>query len=327
MKKKKVSVIVAAYNVEKTISQAVQSLLEQTYDNIEIIVVNDGSTDTTEEILKKFTDKVLIINKVNQGLGSARNVGLEKATGDLIMFIDGDDYFAYQNVVEDLVNLSEKEGAELVVADFNYVDSNGNVLSKKKVQSEIESIYSGAWNKLYAKILWSERRFPENILYEDSGIVMSVGISSNKIAVLHKPIYCYRQSEKTITQSLDSPERHLDSIKAFEPYIDMVSQLTDTQAKKSAVHYMNHILLGHAVVVKVEYMSSAQQATVLKQLLQYMDSPLLKKDGFSSRFISDKVQRIIFKLLKTDKLQMVLGILLSFAISIRNKKRNKRRKP
>ena len=325
MKKKKVSILVAAYNVEKTIFQAVQSILEQTYDNMEIIVVNDGSTDNTEEILKAFTGKVLVINKVNQGLGSARNTGLEKATGDFIMFIDGDDYFAYQNVVEDLVNLSEKDSAELVVADFNYVDSSGKVLSKKKVQSEIESIYSGVWNKLYAKSLWSKRRFPENILYEDSGVVMNVGISANKISVLHEPIYSYRQSEESITQSLDSPERHLDSIKAFEPYIDMVSQLTDTQAKRSAVRYMNHILLGHAIVVKVEYISSAQQVAVLKQLLQYMESPLLKKDGFSSRFISDKVQRLTFKLLKTDKLQSVLDILLGFAINIRNKKRNKRR--
>lgn len=326
MKKKKVSILVAAYNVEKTISQAVQSILKQTYDNMEILVVNDGSTDNTTEILKKFTDKVLIINKVNGGLGSARNVGLEKATGDFIMFIDGDDYFTHQNVVEDLVNLAEKESAELVVADFNYVDSNGKVLSKKKVQSEIESIYSGVWNKLYAKILWSKRRFPENILYEDSGVVMSVGITANKISVLHEPIYSYRQSAKTITQSLDSPERHLDSIKAFEPYIYVVSQLTDTQVKRSAVRYMNHVLLGHAVVVKVEYMSSTQQISVLKQLLEYMDSPLLKKDGFSNRFISDKVQRITYKLLKNDKLQWVLDILLGFAINIRNKKRNKRRK-
>lgn len=67
MKKKKVSILVAAYNVEKTISQAVQSILKQTYDNMEILVVNDGSTDNTTEILKKFTDKVLIINKVNEG--------------------------------------------------------------------------------------------------------------------------------------------------------------------------------------------------------------------------------------------------------------------
>lgn len=325
MKKKKVSILVAAYNVERTISQAVQSILEQTYDNMEIIVVNDGSTDNTEGILKAFTDKVLVINKVNQGLGSARNTGLEKATGDFIMFIDGDDYFAYQNAVEDLVNLSEKDSTELVVADFNYVDPSGKVLSRKKVQSGIESIYSGAWNKLYAKSLWSKRRFPENILYEDSGIVMDVWISVKKISVLNEPIYSYRQSEKTITQSLDSPDRHLDSIKAFEPYIEMVSQLTDTQAKRSAVRYMNHILLGHAVVVKVEYKSSIQQVEVLKQLFQYMERPLLKKDGFSSRFISDKVQRITFKLLKTDKLQSVLDILLNFAINIRKKKRNRGR--
>lgn len=325
MKKKKVSILVAAYNVEETISQTIQSILGQTYDNMEIIVVNDGSTDNTEDVLKIFMGDILVINKDNQGLGSARNSGLEKATGDFVMFMDGDDYFTYQNVVEDLVNLAEKDNADLVVADFNYVDLNGKVLSKRKVQSEIESMYSGAWNKMYSRILWNDKRFPENILYEDSGIIMSIGLSANKISVFQKPIYSYRQDEGTITQSLDSPDRHLDSIKGFDPYINMVSQLKDDQTKKSAIHYMNHILLGHAVVVKVEYMSSDRQGMVLNQLLQYMENPLLKEGGFSNRFISDKVQRVTFKLLRTEKLRLVLNVLLGLAINIRNRNRNRRR--
>lgn len=324
MKKKKVSILVAAYNVEETISQTIQSILEQTYDNIEIIVVNDGSTDNTENALKIFMDDILVINKDNQGLGSARNSGLEKASGEFVMFMDGDDYFAYRNVVEDLVNLSEEDNAELVVADFNYVDSNGKVISKRKVQSEIESMYSGAWNKLYVRSLWSKKRFPENILYEDSGIIMSIGLAANKISVLHKPIYSYRQGGGTITQSLDSPNRHLDSIKGLEPYINMVSKLEDVQTKESAIHYINHILLGHAIVVKVEYNSSDQQVMVLSQLLQYMGNPLLRKGGFSNQFISDKVQRVTFKLLKTENLRLFLNVLLNFAIKVRNRKRNKR---
>ncbi|MDI6650772.1 glycosyltransferase family 2 protein [Leuconostoc suionicum] len=325
MKKKKVSVIITAYNAEKTIFEAIQTVLHQTYNNIEVIVINDGSTDDTRTVLTSFLDKIILIETNNEGPGAARNAGIGSATGDFIMFIDGDDYLTHENVVENLVNISEKNNAKMVVAGFNYVDTKGKLLSKRRVEPTIENMYSGAWGKLYTKNLWDNVRFPEDILYEDAGVIMAVALLAGKISLLNESIYAYRQNKKTITQSLDSPERHLDSIKAFIPYMDMVDLLENYEVKRSAIHYMNHIILGHAVVVKVEYISSAQQVAVLKQLLQYMESPLLKKDGFSSRFISDKVQRITFKLLKTDKLQSVLDILLGFAINIRNKKRNKRR--
>lgn len=323
MKTKTVSVIITAYNAEKTILEALQSALQQTYNNVEIIIVNDGSTDETKTILIPFLEKIVLIETNNEGPGAARNRGIESATGDFIMFIDGDDYFIHENVVKNLMNTSEKNNAEVVVAHFNYVDSNGILLSQKKVEPNIENMYSGAWGKLYTKNLWNDIKFPEDILYEDSGVIMAVALLANKISLLNESIYAYRQDEKTITQSLDSPERHLDSIKAFIPYMDMVNLLEDYKVKKNVIHYMNHIILGHAVVVKVEYIKSTQQIVVLKQLLQYMENPLLIKGGFSSRLLSDKIQIMIFNLLKTDKLQPVLSILLKIAISIRNKKRNK----
>lgn len=323
MNTKKISVLVAAFNVENTISQTINSILDQSYKNIEIIVINDGSRDNTENVLKTFGDKITVITTQNSGLGATRNLGLKMASGDYIMFIDGDDYLTYNNVISDFVNCAEKDLADLVVADFNYVDEDGNTISKRSVNSTIESMYSGAWNKLYSKSLWKGVQFPENILYEDAGVVMSIALSANRITVLHKPVYAYRQSKKTITQSLNSVERHLDSIKSIEPYTHKIIE-SKKDCAKSAVRYINHLMLGHLIVVKTEYVKSDQQIAVVKEIVKYMGSPLLRNQGFSKNIFNDSIQKLLFWTLKTDNIKFVMDVLLKNASNVRNRRRNKR---
>ena len=323
MNTKKISVLVAAFNVENTISQTINSILDQSYKNIEIIVINDGSRDNTENVLKTFGDKITVITTQNSGLGAARNLGLKMASGEYIMFIDGDDYLTYNNVISDFVNCAEKDLADLVVADFNYVDEDGNTISKRSVNATIESMYSGAWNKLYSKSLWKNVQFPENILYEDAGVVMSIALSANRITVLHKPVYAYRQSKKTITQSLNSVERHLDSIKSIEPYTHKIIE-SKKDCAKSAVRYINHLMLGHLIVVKTEYVKSDQQIAVVKEIVKYMESPLLRNQGFSKNIFNDSIQKLLFWTLKTDNIKFVMDVLLKSASNVRNRRRNKR---
>lgn len=323
MNTKKISVLVAAFNVENTISQTINSILDQSYKNIEIIVINDGSRDNTENVLKTFGDKITVITTQNSGLGATRNLGLKMASGDYIMFIDGDDYLTYNNGISDFVNCAEKDLADLVVADFNYVDEDGNTISKRSVNSTIESMYSGAWNKLYSKSLWKGVQFPENILYEDAGVVMSIALSANRITVLHKPVYAYRQSKKTITQSLNSVERHLDSIKSIEPYTHKIIE-SKKDCAKSAVRYINHLMLGHLIVVKTEYVKSDQQIAVVKEIVKYMESPLLRNQGFSKNIFNDSIQKLLFWTLKTNNIKFVMDVLLKNASNVRNRRRNKR---
>lgn len=323
MNTKKVSVLVAAFNVENTISQTINSILDQSYQNIEIIVINDGSRDNTEDVLKTFDDKIMVITTQNSGLGATRNLGLKMASGDYIMFIDGDDYLTYTDVISDFVNCAEKDSADLVVADFNYVDEDGNTISKRSVNSTIEGMYSGAWNKLYLKSLWKDILFPENILYEDAGVVLSIALSANRITVLHKPVYAYRQSKKTITQSLNSVERHLDSIKSIEPYTYKIIEAKKDCAK-SAMHYINHLMLGHLIVVKTEYVKSDQQIAVINEIVKYMESPLLRNQGFSKNIFNDSIQKLLFWTLKKDNIKFVMDVLLKSASNVRNKRRNKR---
>lgn len=152
MNKKKVSVLVAAFNVENTISQTVKSILDQSYQNTEVIVINDGSRDNTEQVLSTFSDKITVITTQNSGLGAARNLGLKTASGDYIMFMDGDDFLTYNDVISDFVNLAEEDSSDLVVADFNYVDNAGNTISKRSVNTTIEDMYSEHGTNFIQKI-------------------------------------------------------------------------------------------------------------------------------------------------------------------------------
>lgn len=131
---KKISVIVAVYNTEKYIEKCLRSLLNQTYQNLEIIVVDDGSTDNSKEVLKKYShnDKIkLIYNKKNSGLSYSRNVGLENATGDYIGYIDSDDYVDL-DYYEKLIQAIIENKADIAICDMKIVDeeTNTEVISK-----------------------------------------------------------------------------------------------------------------------------------------------------------------------------------------------------
>ena len=134
MNREKISVVIPIYNAEKYLTKCLDSVTSQTYDNLEIILVNDGSTDKSLEICEKYKDKdnrIILINKENKGVSSARNVGIEKSTGKYIIFIDADDYIEkdmFEVLEEDLF----KNNVDLSMCGYRNVDKNGNILYESK---------------------------------------------------------------------------------------------------------------------------------------------------------------------------------------------------
>ena len=182
-----VSVIIPVYNSEKYIKRCIKSVVKQTYKKIEIIVIDDGSTDTTPMILDKLSseyEKIKVIHKKNEGVSVARNDGLDNAAGKYIYFVDSDDYIA-KDAVEKLVFTKENTESDLVVCGFDYIlndNSHNNIVYfqkmwKKDVKQYIEvfsekiySLYYGAlWNKLYdSKIIMKYNiRFAQDISYAE----------------------------------------------------------------------------------------------------------------------------------------------------------------
>lgn len=130
MKEYKVSIIIPVYNVERYIERCLESVFNQTFKNSEVIIVNDGSTDKSMDIVKHYKEKCLIINQENSGLSSARNKGLEYATGDFILFIDSDDYI-HPSMVKDMYDVIVSTQSDIVICGYQSVKENEEIIDNK----------------------------------------------------------------------------------------------------------------------------------------------------------------------------------------------------
>lgn len=208
----KISIIVPVYNSEKYLNKCLNSLIEQTLDDIEIVVVNDGSSDNSENIIKNYMAKdkrIKLINKKNGGQASARNLGLRKANGDYIIFIDSDDY-AELDMCEKSYNIA-KEGYDIVCMDYYLVRKNSNTYSKilkdsnSREISVKEYLFGGAGpcNKIYNRLflIHNNFMFPEGITYEDYAAIPSLAKFNPKVYYLNYANFYYVQHDASTMRS------------------------------------------------------------------------------------------------------------------------------
>lgn len=226
----KVSVIVPVYNVENYLAKCLDSLVNQTYQNIEILVVNDGSKDGSEEIIKQYSeqysDKIKAFTKENGGLSDARNFGIDRATGDYFGFVDSDDYVA-ETMFEEMLGLAEKYDAEMVICNIQKVDEYGNITQKltqipnmpEKIDLETNfSVFSDlsyfACNKLFRKELFENKRFKEGVHFEDIQLIPQLLLECKTLAQTQN--FHYQYLERTDSISKTHTEKGLDILKAVE---------------------------------------------------------------------------------------------------------------
>ena len=203
----KVSVIVPIYNVEKYLEKCINSLLSQTLEDIQIILVNDGSKDNSGNIAKEYEknnkNRVIYVEKENGGLSDARNYGLKYATGDFIAFLDSDDYIE-KNAYEEMYNKAIEENADYVECDFIWefpnkirVDKQYPYKNKKEMLSFVRVV---AWNKLIKRQLITDNNleFPKGLRYEDVEFTYKLIPFINKFAYVDKPFIHYVQREGSI---------------------------------------------------------------------------------------------------------------------------------
>ncbi|EHF1123710.1 glycosyltransferase family 2 protein, partial [Enterococcus faecalis] len=205
---KLVSVVIPVYNVEKYVEKCLDSVINQTYQNLEIIIVNDGSTDNSLSVCqkKKLSDsRIKLINKENGGLSSARNAGIECAQGEFICFIDSDDWIEL-DYIEVLLNGMENTNVDISVIqmikvkDFNKIafqsesQTKWDIFERETAMRELFSsnlIGYSANNKLYRISLFKSIRYPEGMLMEDKGTTYRLIDSSTKVAVNGSTKYHY----------------------------------------------------------------------------------------------------------------------------------------
>lgn len=214
----KISVIVAVYNVEKFIRKCLDSIINQTMKDLEIILVNDGSTDGSGKICDEYAKldkRIIVIHKENGGPGSARNVGLDIATGEWIAFVDSDDYIdkdMYKLLYENAINYK----CDISACYFEYINKNNISLYNANRKLGITGIYKEdeflkllyensetnlicvcVWNKLYRNIVFKELRF-KDIIHEDEEILNNIYQNNYSIYITELPLYKYLQNVNSI---------------------------------------------------------------------------------------------------------------------------------
>ena len=230
-----ISIVIPVYNVEKYLQKCVESVKNQTYKNIEIILVNDGSTDKCTEIcekLKKEDGRIKVIHKKNGGLSDARNVGINNASGNYISFIDSDDYVEknYISLLYDTLvsyNADMSIASHMVIYEKNHIDKSTGLEFKDNAENILEKmlyddgIDLSAWGKLYKKQLFDEVRFPKGRLFEDSATTYKLIDKSEIIAVYSKPVYNYIIRRNSISNE-EFSERKLDLIVSTKEMTDYI---------------------------------------------------------------------------------------------------------
>lgn len=231
-----ISVIVPIYKVEKYLSKCIESIIAQEYSNIEIILVDDGSPDNCGKICDDFATKdtrIKVIHKENGGLSSARNAGIDIATGEYLGFVDSDDSiepFMYKKLISSIIENKTK----LAVCAVNYVFENGKILTKSNLgenctfdfyQAMIEMnshrIFDmGAWSKLYHRDLFFDLRFPEGKLSEDYYIMYKIFDRAQKISYVSTPCYNYLQRQNSITHNVRINHDHEYAAKEQMEYLE-----------------------------------------------------------------------------------------------------------
>lgn len=220
MKKPLISIIIPVYNAEKYLRECINSIVNQTYENIEIITINDGSSDSSLEVLNNYSKedkRIKVYTKQNGGVSSARNFALKKAKGDYIMFVDSDDYLTNNNVLQELVdNLDECD----VIRFENFNLINYNLTENKQIYKLKNEYKSGIdfinlvlkdidtygwylWQYLFKKDLWNNITFPEGRIFEDTCTIYKVLLKANKIKTITTPIYTYRYNNISLSKKIN----------------------------------------------------------------------------------------------------------------------------
>lgn len=235
---KLISVVLPIYNVEKYLEKCMESVLNQTYKNLEIILVDDGSKDNCPKICDDYAKKdarVKVVHKENGGLSDARNAGIRVANGEYITFIDSDDYVD-KDYVEFLYNNIEKNNADIAIGSHRVLYDSGKIIEKathensvlepKKVLERIlydDGIDVSAWGKLYKISLFEDIKFPKGRLFEDSATTYILVDKAKIITVNSESKYNYIVRENSITNAKFSPKK-MDLIKSTREMSEYVKE-------------------------------------------------------------------------------------------------------
>ncbi|WP_297631107.1 glycosyltransferase [uncultured Clostridium sp.] len=261
---KKLSIIVPVYNVENYIVECLESLRNQTIDSLEIIVVDDGSKDSSIEKIQSMIDgdRVKLIVQENKGLSGARNTGLKVAKGEYVAFVDSDDYIGINTAYEEMYNLAISEKSEIVAGNCikfyedgreEKLERNMEFFKKSPMEAEefflnsLESnrVYAPVWLNIYKRDFLKENslQFMEGVLHEDEEFTPRVLLKAKKVSIYNKDFYMYRQRAGSIMNSGKNKKHATDILKICGSLNKKIDEIHDERLKRRFANYLcSHVL-------------------------------------------------------------------------------------
>lgn len=334
MMRELVTIVVPIYNVEQYLNRCIQSIVEQTYRNLEIILVDDGSPDGCPLLCDAWAEKderIQVVHKINQGLGEARNSGIQMGHGKYIFFFDSDDYVA-PNIVEKCVTTAEAIGADTVIYGRGNVYPDGTVTIQKNDVTktvyegkEIEEIvlpglfsYSmgygvSAWSKMYSMRIFRENQllFPSEraVISEDSMFSLDYFANASRVAVIPDNLYFYFKNNNSLTRSF-KPDRQEKNNQFLKSSIDRVNELALPQSIIKHLKARYHgMVLGTIMQIAAADMVQKQKRKLIREI--YHDAVLratLKRDVMAMDAFASRVFWLMVKI----RCYFICDILLLF---------------
>ena len=285
----KVSVIIPAYNVEKYIEKCIDSVVKQTYKNLEILVVDDGSKDETGKILDKIKSsdqRIRVVHKENGGVSSARNTGLDIATGDYIAFLDADDYWA-EDFVQYMLGMAQKTGADFCVSKY-FITKEGEKQISKEIIEELTNVQGtalllspdtivGCHNKLYQRELIERNglRFSTELFYgEGLFFITTVAQLAKRIAVTNRKIYFYRKDNQESATTRFSIKNLRNGWKSLNN-IEKTMRLNDEMISTMLLLHKSNFAIGAVTRIRA-FKVKKTYWTEYKYWLHYVRSNIIK---------------------------------------------------
>lgn len=276
----KVSIIVPIYNVENYLKKCLDSLVNQTYKNIEIVCVNDGSTDNSLNIVEEYKcnypEIIKIVNKKNGGLADARNFGIDNCSGEYIGFVDSDDWVDLK-MYENMLNLALDSEADVVVCDYTEVYSDEEVLIKDDSMNTKILYESLVCNKLFKRELFEKVkiRFPLGLWYEDNATTYKLLFLANKVIKDDNYYYFYRRTRVGSIMNSQNNKKIYDMHEIGKNLYEFFSKYELTKEEEAAIEYIfikNILFRQIPKIVKYEFPNIINMKKQLKKHYEVLEN-------------------------------------------------------
>lgn len=313
--KPKVSIIVPIYNVDQYLRRCLESLVNQSFKEIEILCINDGSTDGSQAIVddyaKCYPNIVKSFVKLNGGLSDARNYGLDCAQGEFIAFVDSDDWIEL-TMIEEMYKVIIEQSADIAVCDLQYIYDtqrkqyvSGGDFEEESIISNpnIIKINNSAWNKLYKSSLFDDVRFPKGLWYEDLGCVPILLAKANKVVKINKIFYNYFQREGSIMHT--HSEKIFDIYKAIDLIQDYVQHFNIPCLKEVKSLYVEHGAKLTTIKIK-DYQENREKLLIKNFLFLQQRYPKWIKDPIIKSYSTK--EKIVLYLLAFKQYKILLAL-------------------